>query len=286
MKKRLTTEEDYRRRVNLVVEYVRDHLDCEIDINTLAELSAFSPFHLHRILKGYLGESIGSFIIRTRVETAATLLRYSNMPVCDIAYRVGYGTPSSLTKAFVKLMKISPTEYRTTKNYQIMIDQSPRPEINLSKGKIVELEPKTVLYIRANGKYSNIDFGAHFAKLWEEIKRQRLFTAGIEHIGIYHNNPEITLEQNLMSDICLRVCKPAEPNGDIAVKEIPGGRFAVFTYIGEYHKVGIAYDKIYGELLAKNGLEPRSNFCMEKYVSDPRKTAPDKAKTEIYIPVE
>ena len=126
MKKRLTTEEDYRRRVNLVVEYVRDHLDCEIDINTLAELSAFSPFHLHRILKGYLGESIGSFIIRTRVETAATLLRYSNMPVCDIAYRVGYGTPSSLTKAFVKLMKISPTEYRTTKNYQIIINHNVR----------------------------------------------------------------------------------------------------------------------------------------------------------------
>ena len=45
-------------------------------------------------------------------------------------------------------------------------------------------------------------------------------------------------------------------------------------------------DKIYGELLAKNGLEPRSNFCMEKYISDPSKTAPEKAKTEIYIPVE
>lgn len=55
MKNRLTTEEDYRRRVNLVIEYVRENLDSEIDINILAELSAFSPFHLHRILRGYLG---------------------------------------------------------------------------------------------------------------------------------------------------------------------------------------------------------------------------------------
>ena len=168
MKNRLTTEEDYRRRVNLVIEYVREHLDSEIEINTLAELSAFSPFHLHRILRGYLG----------------------------------------------------------------------------------------------------------------------LYKAGIEHIGVYYNNPEITSGENLMSDVCLRICKPAQPHDDIAVKEIPRGRYAVFTYTGEYHKVGLAYDKIYGELLAKNGLEPRSNYCMEKYVSDPRKTAPEKAKTEIYIPVE
>lgn len=286
MKNRLTTEEDYRRRVNLVIEYVREHLDSEIDINILAELSAFSPFHLHRILRGYLGEPIGAFIVRTRVEAAATLLRYSDMAISDIAYRVGYGTPSSLTKAFVKQMKISPTEYRTTKNYRIMTTQSPRPEVNLTKGKTVELEPKTVLYIRATGSYSSVDFGSLFARLWGEVKRQSLYTAGIEHIGMYYNNPEITSGENIMSDVCLRICKPAQPHDDIAVKEIPGGRYAVFTYTGEYHKVGLAYDKIYGELLAKNGLEPRSNFCMEKYISDPSKTAPEKAKTEIYIPVE
>lgn len=285
-KRRLTTEEDYRQRVDRVTMYIQEHLDCEIDIRTLAQLSAFSPFHFHRIMRGYLGEPIGAFIVRSRVEMAAKLLRYSDMAVSEIAYRVGYDTPSSLTKAFVKLFGVSPTEYRTTKNYQIMTTQSPLPEVNLSKGKIVELEPKTVLYIRATGSYSNVDFNALFARLWDEVKRQGIYSAGIEHIGMYHNNPEITSAENLMSDICLRVCKPVEPNGDIAVKEIPGGRFIVFTYTGEYHKVGAAYDKIYGELLAKNGVEPRSNYCMEKYVSDPRRTAPEKSKTEIYIPIE
>lgn len=285
-KKRLTTEEDYRLRVERVANYIREHLDSEIDIRTLAELSAFSPFHFHRIMRGYLGEPIGAFIVRSRVELAAKLLRYSAMTVSDIAYRVGYDTPSSLTKSFSKHFGISPKEYRLTKNYQIMTIQSPCPEVNLSKGKIVELEPKTVLYIRAIGSYSSVDFNALFARLWDEVKRQGIYSAGIEHIGVYHNNPEVTPAENLMSDICLRVCKPVEPNCDIAVKEIPGGRFIVFTYTGEYNKVGAAYDKIYGELLAKNGVEPRSNYCMEKYVSDPRRTAPEKSKTEIYIPIE
>lgn len=284
--KKLTTEEDYRQRVDRVAMYIREHLDDEIDIRTLAVLSAFSPFHFHRIMRAYLGEPIGAFIVRTRVETAAKLLRYTDMPIADIAYRVGYTTPSSLTKSFYKLFGISPSEYRLTQNYQIMTTHEPKSEVKLSRAKVVEQEPKTVLYISASGDYKNVDYNAMYLRMWDEIKRQGLFSAGIEHLALYHNNPEITAEENLKCDVCIRICKPAVPNGDIGVKTIGGGRFAMFTYIGEYHKIGAAYDKIYGELLAKGGFQARGNYCFEKYVSDPRRTAPEKLKTEIYIPVE
>lgn len=285
-KRRLTTQEDYKQRVDRVAMYIREHLDSEIDIRTLAELSAFSPFHFHRIMRAYLGEPIGAFIVRTRVEMAAKLLRYSDMAISDIAYRVGYDAPSSLTKSFSKLFGISPKEYRLTKSYQIMTTQVPKATIKLSRAKIVEQEPKTVLYISASGNYSNVDFSSIYLRMWEEVKRQGLFSAGIEHLAIYHDSPEITAEGNLKCDVCLRVCKPAQPNGAIAVKTIGGGRFAMFTYIGEYNKVGAAYDKIYGELLAEGGFQVRGNYCYEKYVSDPRRTAPEKLKTEIYIPIE
>lgn len=284
--KKLTTEEDYRQRVDRVTMYIREHLDDEIDIRTLAVLSAFSPFHFHRTMRAYLGEPIGAFIVRTRVETAAKLLRYTDIPISDIAYRVGYATPSSLTKSFCKLFGISPSEYRQTKNYQIMTTHEPKAEVKLSRVKVVEQEPKTVLYMSASGDYKNVDYNAMYMRMWEEIKRQGLFSAGIEHLALYHNNPEITAEENLKCDVCIRICKPAVPNGNIGVKTIGGGQFAMFTYTGEYHKIGAAYDKIYGELLAKGGFQARSNYCFEKYVSDPRRTAPEKLKTEIYIPVE
>jgi len=285
-KKKLTTQEDYRKRVDQVTEYIREHLDCEIDIRTLAKLSAFSPFHFHRVMRGYLGEPIGAFIVRTRVQAAANLLRYTELSVSEIAYRVGYDTPSSLTKSFCKLFGISPKEYRLTKNYQIMTTQSPKTEVKLSRAKIVELEPKTVLYISASGSYKNVEYSTLYERMWAEVKRQGLFSSGIEHLAFYYDNPEIATEENLKCDVCLRVCKQAEPNGDIGVKAICGGRFAMFTYIGEYNKVGAAYDKIYGELLAIGGFQARGNYCFEKYVSDPRRTAPEKLKTEIYIPIE
>lgn len=284
--KRLTTQEDYRQRVDKIVCYIREHLDSEIDIRTLAELSAFSPFHFHRIMRGYLGEPIGAFIIRARVQTAAKLLRYTDMSISEISYRVGYDSPSSLTKSFCKLFGISPTKYRLTKSYQIMTTQSSKQEVKLSRGKIVEIEPKTVIYISASGDYKNVDYSTMYERMWAEIKRQGLFSAGIEHLALYYDNPEIIAGENLKCDVCIRVRKPAEPNGDIGVKTIDGGCFAMFTYTGEYSKVGMAYDKIYGELLAKGGFHARGNYCFEKYVSDPRRTSPEKLKTEIYIPIE
>lgn len=286
MKNKPTTQEDYRQRVDRVVMYIREHLDSEIDICTLARLSAFSPFHFHRIVRAYLKEPIGSFIVRTRVETAAKLLRYTDLAVSEIAYRVGYDTPSSLSKSFCKLFGISPSEYRRTKSYQIMTANEPKAPVRLSRAKVVVQEPKTVLYIGATGDYKNVDYRTLYMRMWEEIKRQGLYSAGIEHLALYHDNPEITSEENLKCDVCIRICKTAVPHGDIGVKTFGGGRFALFTYIGEYSKIGAAYDKIYGELLAEGGFEARGNYCYEKYVSDPRRTAPEKLKTEIYIPIE
>lgn len=285
-KRKLTTQEEYRRRVDRVTMYIRENLESEIDIKTLAEISAFSPFHFHRIIRGYLGEPIGAFIVRTRVETAAKLLRYTDMSISEIAYRVGYDTPSSLTKSFTKLFSISPKEYRSTKNYQAMTTQSPRPEVKLSRAKVVEQEPKTVLYVTATGNYKSLDYPSIYGRIFEEIKRQKLYSKGLEMLALYYNNPEITTEENLKCDVSIRICKPAQPSGEIGVKTFGGGRFAMFTYIGEYNKLGIAYDKIYGELLAANGIKARGNYCYEKYVSDPRRTIPEKLKTEIYIPIE
>lgn len=284
--KRLTTQEDYRQRVDRVTIYIREHLDSQIDIRTLADISAFSPFHFHRVMRAYLGEPIGAFIVRKRVEMAAQLLRYSDMSVSQIAYRVGYDTPSGLTKSFCKLFGISPKKYRLTKNYQIMTTESPKPEIKLSQAKVVQQEPKNVIYIAASGNYKNISYSSLYERMWVEIKRQGLFGENMEHIAVYYDNPEVMVCDNMKCDVCISVSKAAQPNEEIGVKTIDGGRFVMFTYTGPYSNVGVAYDKIYGELLAQGGFSTRDTFCYEIYTNDPTQTAPQQLETEIYIPIE
>jgi AraC-like DNA-binding protein len=53
-------------------------------------------------MKAFLGEPLGAYILRVRLETAARLLRYSDLTVEQIAYSIGYEVPSSLSKSLYK----------------------------------------------------------------------------------------------------------------------------------------------------------------------------------------
>lgn len=286
MQQRTETKEDYQERINLTVEYINNHLGEEIDLNTLAEIAGFSPFHFHRIMRAFLGEPIGAFIMRMRVETAAKLLRYTDIPVQEIAWRVGYEVPSSLSKIFKQFYQVSPNEYRNNKNHIIMKPVLPKPELKLKAPRIIELETKKAIYIRLTGNYMNNDYGGTWTRLWAYVKEQKLFSAGIEHICIYHDDPQVTEPDRLRTDICLVLKNPAVPKGEIGIKEINGGKYAVFLYQGAYSYLNAVYDRIYSQWLPTSGYKLETSDCFEKYLNHPDRTEPEKLKTEIYIPIQ
>ncbi len=281
-----STREEYLKRVNIVVDYINNHLDEELDLQKLAEMSNLSTYHFHRIMKAFLGETLGAYIIRVRLETAVRLLRYTDLPVEQIAYSVGYEMPSSLSKSFKQFYDITPLEYRNNKNFVIMKPVQLNPDLKLKSPKVIDIETKKAIYIRLTGAYSELDFCGAWGKLWAYVKENKLFSAGIEHISIYHDDPKVTTSEKLRTDVCLVLPKPAEPKGEIGVKEIAGGKYAVFLYQGPYTNLGIVYDTIFAQWLPDSGYELRNAPLYEKYVNDPSRTEEAKLKTEIYIPLQ
>jgi len=286
MEIKTSTREEYLKRVNVVVDYINNHLDEELDLQKLAEMSNLSTYHFHRIMKAFLGETLGAYIIRVRLETAVRLLRYTDLPVEQIAYSVGYEMPSSLSKSFKQFYDITPLEYRNNKNFVIMKPVQLNPDLNLKSPKVIDIETKKAIYIRLTGAYSELDFCGAWGKLWAYVKENKLFSAGIEHISIYHDDPKVTTSEKLRTDVCLVLPKPAEPKGEIGVKEIAGGKYAVFLYQGPYTNLGIVYDTIFAKWLPDCGYELRNAPLYEKYINDPSRTEEAKLKTEIYIPLQ
>ncbi len=277
---------DYLKRLNSVIEYIDNNLDKKISINELAKISNFSQFHFHRIMKGLLGEPIGNYIIRTRVETAAHLIRYTNLEIKNIAYSIGYESPSSLNKIFKQYYNISPTEYRMNKNFVIVRPIINNLNIKLKSPKIIEIPEKQVIYIRITGKYGNENFQKTWNELWDFIKVNKLFTKGIERIGISYDDPKTTKSENCRYDACLSIHKPVKPQGKVGFKKIKGGKFAVFNYQGSYANLGEVYDTIFADWLINSNCELRDIPIMEKKINDPLRTEPDKLITEIYVPIK
>lgn len=306
MQQRLSTKEEYSKRINIVVEYINNHLAEEIRLETLADISNFSLYHFHRIMRAALGEPVGAFITRMRVETAARLLRYSDMPIQDIAYHVGYDMPSSLSKAFKLFYGISPNDYRNNKNYSIMKPVKMSSDLNLEH-RIVDLKPMQAMYIRLTGDYEANDYGLAWQKLWGYVKELGLFTDkieklcwstpksyilrrmceenGINHLCIYHDDPKVTDIDKLRTDVCLTMDAKIEPKGEIGVKEIEGGKYAVFLYKGPYENLRSVYDTIYGKYIYEIDYQLASRPGFEVYLNDPECTKAEDLLTEVYVPV-
>lgn len=278
------TRNDYVQRINRVAEYINNHLDEAIDVRKLAEIAHLSDFHFCRIFKAIKDESPIAFIARLRIETAAQLLRYSSLLVEEIAFNVGYESPASLSKAFKNQYGITPTEYRTNKNIYIMKKEIINPDLALKAPKIMELEPKNLIYVALTGAYGTLDYGKAYEQLWAVVKSQKLFTKGIESIGVFYDDPKITETSLQRSEICLSIHKPAHPEGEVSCKTLAGGKYAVFFYQGSYSHLA-AVDDVAMRWVVESEYELRDEPLFEKYLNDSRRTPEEKLKTEVYIPI-
>ncbi|PIA82038.1 AraC family transcriptional regulator [Gaetbulibacter sp. 4G1] len=286
MKQKQSNKAFYDEKLNVIIEYINTNLDNKIDVKTLAEISHFSPFHFHRISRALLGEPIGAYISRTRLETAAKMIRYSTLNIEAIAYNVGFETPSSLSKAFKIHFGISPTEYRKNKLFNFKKSNIMNATLSIKKPKIQDIEDQQCLYYRMQGAYQTLDYTGAWKKLWEQVKSQKLFTKGIQHFGLPHDDPKVTDEDKIRYDACLIIHKDAKPDGDIGVKTLNGGKFAVFLYQGSYKYFADVYNHIFNEWLLNTDYELRDEPVRERYISSPERVAEDKLKTEFYIPIK
>ena len=281
---RTITYNDYIQRINKVVAYINDHLDESLDLKTLAEVAALSEFHFHRVFKALKGESIGAHISRLRIEAAARLLRYSALSIEDIAFNIGYEAPAALSKAFKNQYGITPTQYRTNKDIYIMKKEIINPDLALKAPKIMELEPKNLIYVALTGEYGTLDYGKAYEQLWAVVKSQKLFTKGIESICVSHDDPKITEASLQRSEVSLSIHKPAHTEGEVSCKTLAGGKYAVFFYQGSYTHLSAVYDAAMRWVIDSE-YEVREEPTFEKYLNDSRRTPEEKLKTEVYIPI-
>ena len=281
---RTITYNDYTQRINKVVAYINDHLDESLDLKTLAEVAALSEFHFHRVFKALKGESIGAHISRLRIEAAARLLRYSALSIEDIAFNIGYEAPAALSKAFKNQYGITPTQYRTNKDIYIMKKEIINPDLALKAPKIMELEPKNLIYVALTGEYGTLDYDKAYEQLWAVVKSQKLFTKGIESICVSYDDPKITEASLQRSEVSLSIHKHADPEGEVSCKTLAGGKYAVFFYQGSYTHLSAVYDAAMRWVIDSE-YEVREEPTFEKYLNDSRRTPEEKLKTEVYIPI-
>ena len=101
--------------LNKVQKVLDDHLaDPAFNAKKFASLVGMSRMQLHRKLQTYTGLSTTEFIRSQRLKQAAHILRTSDATINEVAYTVGFNTPSYFIKCFKETYKKTPAEFVQT----------------------------------------------------------------------------------------------------------------------------------------------------------------------------
>lgn len=105
--------ESYR-QFRRVVEYIQANIAAPINITKLSGESNLSVSQFRKRFRGLFGLSPNEFILRTRLQRAARLLKSTDDPLIRIAIDCGFGDQSYFTKRFRDFFGVTPRRYRLT----------------------------------------------------------------------------------------------------------------------------------------------------------------------------
>lgn len=291
---------EYERRMHRVLAHIDRHLGEPLDLATLAGVAHFSAFHFHRLFAAWMGQTLGDYMRRRRVEVAASKLSAQpRLTVLQAALDVGFGSSEAFSRAFKSHFGVSPSLWRAKRNSDHGLsnldhdaaagaaNNGPSQHKLHSDAlivKIIERAPARVAYLRHVGPY-----GPPVNEFWGTRVRAWLVAnelLGQPRYGIAHDDPSITDPSLCRYDAGAELPPGGVVTGQAFVGEIPGGRYAVLHFKGSVQQVTDAWARLLRDWLPSSGLQLDGRPCYECYepgVHDD--SAPGIFECDICIPV-
>ncbi len=262
---------EYSARMHGVLAHIDDHLDEPLELEPLASVANFSPFHFHRLFTAWMGETLGDYMRRRRLEMAALrLVAQPRLQVLEVALSVGFGSTEAFARAFRARFGATPTERRRQQvsnrdQLKRKLDQAPsQPARNHGRMKVtvVNRQPTTVAYLRHFGPYgqSISQFWMNEVAPWMEMNG----LYGRPPYGISHDDPGITAPDQLRYDAAVEVPEDFVGAGNYQKTVIPGGMYAG-SFKGNDAEIGEAWNWLLHDWLASSGMQLDARPLFEHY---------------------
>ena len=92
--------------------WITDHVGDDLTVEHLAAEVAMSPRNFSRAFHREVGMTPARFVERTRVDAARRHLEETTASIDDVATRCGFGTAETMRRTFLRVLRVTPTDYR------------------------------------------------------------------------------------------------------------------------------------------------------------------------------
>jgi len=292
----------YLARFNCVVDYIDSHLADTLDLQTLAALAHFSPWHFHRLFHAVMGETLAQRVRRRRLEVAASLLLSSPPPpVQAVALDCGFGAAEVFTRTFKSHFGVTPSAWRlgahqrwaSERRVQLrkihqafrnrhqagegtadkddrdrLTDSRPKARVASVKVELRMIPTMHVAYMRQIGPYGDPRIGRLWGRFTRWAVQNRLRDGKRLFIGVSHDSADIAMPDKCRYDTCAEVDPSFVPHRDVGTQDIRGGLYGCTRYTGSSDDIYDAWLGLYARWLPDSGYQPDDRPCIEVYGTD------------------
>lgn len=277
--------ESTRDRIERARRLLESRLEDDLPLEEVAAAACLSPFHFHRLYRGLTGETVRDCVRRLRLERAAHRLTHTPDDVLTIALGAGYDSHEAFTRAFKRRFDLPPSQWRTERR-KIVAAASPSNGDPDVKVRIEKRHNARVAFVRHTGPYNQVGDAWKALMKWGWTK---MMFGKSDTFGMCYDDPDVTDADKLRYEACMVVDAKAKPKGAVEVKDIPGGAYAVALHEGPYEQIGRTYAGLCAHVSEHDIAGKRWTLAdppsIEKYLNDPRRTAPEDLRTEVWMPV-
>lgn len=95
------------------LNYVEEHLQEDMKLETLANTAALSPYYFQRLFARLVGKTVKEYIKLRKLAKASEALLNKENRIIDVALDFGFSDHANFTRSFKDAYGITPDEYRT-----------------------------------------------------------------------------------------------------------------------------------------------------------------------------
>ena len=296
--------------MNRVLDHIQTHLADPLDLERLAAVACFSPFHFHRLFHAWMGETLQVFVHRLRLERAAQLLVFNRLQsISDIALECGFSSSSAFARAFRLAYGVSAGEWRKRKICQsnrkpgqagedasLGFSKLPAPlarnqEIPMTSFtldvQVRRLAPATLAYLRHVGPYKGDAalFRRLFSQLFAWAGPRGFLGPDARYLSLFQDNPNLTPAAKQRLEVALIVPAGTAPSGEIGIKMLDGGLYAIAHVRVPLEEYAAQWDALVADWLPGSGYQPDHRPAIEFYLNNPDTDPEGRYEVEICLPV-
>ena len=284
-------------RVRETVHFIHASLDQPLDVESIARIAGFSPFHFQRLYRVLVGETVMDTVRRLRLERAALGLQTSGESATEIAFDAGFESLEAFTRAFRRGFGAPPTAFRHRQwlgswspsavglHYNPEGEPDFRPIARRGEGvpfHICEVDEVAVLARRHEGPLQFVN------KTWlefaEQLKGEGLALSAQRLYTFAYDLDRQTEVSELTGFVAVE--EEVLPQGDLESHRLGSGEHLVARHVGSGHLLADFWHRLWAEALPHSGKTARKGASFQVYPNGLFADDPATFVTDLYIPVK